>query len=172
MISAMQNPSYRNISFGSERPENRRGNAEKIKEKLNPDVTATDVGVGAAAAAAVPTATGVLKNANNGLKAATKITKQGGDVLEAIPKNKKMYKNLFVRWGQMAENSRILAPVAKIAKTPAFKGVAGVLGGGIALAFCIADMGNIVNTSADLAKSYNQTQNYNRARNRDYDRYR
>lgn len=169
MISAMQKTSYRNINFGSERNAHRQSGMGKIKEKFDPDVTATDVGVGAVAAAAVPTATGVLKNANEGLKVATKISNQGSAIVEAIPKNKATFKNLFMNLGKFAEESKILAPLAKIAKTKPFQRIAGIFGGSIAIAFTVADMGNIVNTSADLATSYvasNQNNRYNR-----YNRY-
>lgn len=154
MISSIP-PHQNSIRFQSNR-----NRAEVDAEDFTEGAAAT-AGASAIAAGARRVSRRVSRSASKGIETTTKslktvnrIAKKSSDMIEALPKNKIKFQGRLLKAIESAEKIKFLRPFAKLAKNPVVVRFAGAFGFFIGFAFLIADLGNIINVSSNLAQNF------------------
>lgn len=150
MISSIP-PHQNSIRFQSGR-----NRAEVEAEDFTEGAAAT-AGASAIAAGARRVSRGASKGietTTKSLKTVNRVAKKSSDMIEALPKNKIKFQGRLLKAIESAEKIKFLRPFAKLAKNPVVVRFAGAFGFFIGFAFLIADLGNIINVSSNLAQNF------------------
>lgn len=137
MISAIRKSCYQ-VSF-------KKNNKDDDDKNISKTKVATEAG---GVAGGVVTTKSLIKGSSkavDSIEQTTKVAKQGGKALGAMAKRFESLKGTFIRWIEVAENTKFIGSIIKLA-SPLFKKVIVGVAGCFAFAGLITDGSNILNT--------------------------